>query len=150
MSVQDVVVGALCAWKENRGGQPQPEAMQSILNVLVNRAKQRGTDIYTEAIRPEQFSSLTVKNDPEIALWPADSDPQWKQALLLAQDAESGALVDLTSGSTLYYDPAGLAAGRTVLYTLPNGKQTVFPEDWNQSVVTFQCEIASQLFFSEA
>jgi hypothetical protein len=150
MSVQDVAIGALCAWRENRGGQPQPDAMQSVLNVLVNRAKQRGTDIYTEATRKLQFSSLTAPGDPQLDLWPNEADPHWQQALLLAQDAETGNLEDITNGSTIYYAPAAMAANAVVPYTLPNGTQTVFPKDWNQSAVSYQCEIANQLFFREA
>lgn len=100
MTIQDQVIGALCAWRENRGGGTQ--GMQSVLNVLMNRAAKRGTDAWTECTRHMQFSSITAPGDPELALWPSDSDPQWGTALGLAEAAANGSLVDLTGGADLY------------------------------------------------
>ena len=101
MTIQDQVIGALTAWKENRhGGIP---GMQSVLNVLINRAAHRSTDVYTEAVRKWQFSSMTAPGDPNLILYPADSDPQWAEALALAEQAASGLLDDITGGATSYY-----------------------------------------------
>jgi N-acetylmuramoyl-L-alanine amidase len=101
MTLQDQVVGALTAWRENRGG--LTPGMQSVLNVLQNRAAARGTTIYEEAVRPWQFSSLTAKGDPELVLWPAEGDPQWQEALSLSAQAAAGSLGDITEGAISYY-----------------------------------------------
>jgi N-acetylmuramoyl-L-alanine amidase len=94
-------VVALAAWRENRGG--GESGMQSVINVLQNRAAQRGTDMYTEALRPEQFSSMTAKNDPQLTTWPALDDPNYAIAWGLAEQAIAGTLEDITGGATSYY-----------------------------------------------
>ena len=101
MTIQDQVVGALTAWRENRGG--GVAGMTSVINVLVNRATHRGTDVYTEAVRRLQFSSMTAAGDPNLILFPADNDPQWQEALTLASQASRGSLDDITGGATSYY-----------------------------------------------
>lgn len=101
MTNADIVIGALCAWRENRSG--QVPGMQSVLNVLVNRAAQRHTSIYQEAVRNRQFDSLTTKGDPQLGLFPSVDDPQWVSALSLAGSAVSGTLEDITGGATSYY-----------------------------------------------
>lgn len=143
MRMQDQVLLALTAWRENRGG--GVEGMQSVANVILNRAMHRGTDAYTECIRPLQFSSLTAKGDPELTLWPADNDQQWLAALGLAEQATVGSLDDITGGAVLYYAPRGIQSSKTI--RLPDGSVLPFPEGWNENAVTFTCRIADQLFF---
>jgi hypothetical protein len=77
--------------------------MTSVINVLVNRAFHRGTDVYTEAVRRLQFSSMTAAGDPNLILFPTDNDPQWQEALTLASQASRGSLDDITGGATSYY-----------------------------------------------
>lgn len=101
MTPSDIAIGALAAWRENRGG--GSEGMQSVINVLCNRAKARGTDVYTEAVRRKQFSSLTAQGDPELTLFPEETDVQFHEALNLMQQAAEGALADITGGATYYY-----------------------------------------------
>jgi spore germination cell wall hydrolase CwlJ-like protein len=101
MTIQDQVILALTAWRENRGGGTQ--GMQSVMNVILNRSIKRGTDAYTESVRPQQFSSLTAKGDPELTLYPADNDHQWQEALALASQAAAGTLEDITGGAISYY-----------------------------------------------
>lgn len=101
MTPQDEVIGALCAWRENRGG--QTPGMQSVLNVLVNRATTRGTSVYAEAVRRLQFSSMTAPGDPNLILYPSPTDPEWLEALSLASQAAAASLEDITGGATSYY-----------------------------------------------
>ncbi len=101
MTKQDEIVGAITIWRENRGG--GRSGMQSVLNVLINRATARGSSVYEEAIRPWQFSSMTAAGDPQLATWPAPGDPQFATALALAQSAADGELADITDGATSYY-----------------------------------------------
>lgn len=121
--------------------------MQSVLNVLSNRAKKHGTTIYIEATKRLQFSSLTAPGDPQLVVWPADGDPDMATALAMAGDAVNGTLVDITDGATLYYAPAGIHS--SVMRQMPNGDVVKFPEDWNPAAVTFTVTIADQYFFRE-
>lgn len=116
MTHQDIAIGALTAWRENRGG--GTPGMQSVLNVLCNRATHRGTSVYAEAVRKWQFSSMTAPGDPNLILFPADADPQWSMALILAGQMADHGLQDITGGATSYYadsmaDPPSWAASMT-------------------------------------
>ena len=101
MTMQDQVIGALTMWRENRGG--GQEGMTSVLNVLMNRAKARGTSVYTEAVRAKQFSSMTEPGDVNLVLFPQAGDQEWQEALALAAQASAGTLEDITGGSLSYY-----------------------------------------------
>lgn len=101
MSVEDIAILALTCWRENRGG--GYVGMQSVANVVVNRKNARSSSLYAECIRPWQFSSMTAKGDPQLATWPDENDPQWIQALNIAQQASEGTLPDITLGATSYY-----------------------------------------------
>ena len=150
MTIQDQVFMAVTAWKENRGG--LTPGMQSVINVLMNRAVRHRTSVYAQCVAKLQFSSMTAPGDPELVAWAAENDAQWQNALAIAASAASGVLPDITSGSIDYYAPHGLTASRIdpIPYTLPNGTQIPFPKGWNRSVLTFEAEIAGQLFFREA
>ena len=101
LTEQDIAIGALCAWRENRGGGAQ--GMQSVINVLVNRAEQRGTSIYAEAVRRWQFSSMTAPGDPNLVLFPLETDFEFETALSLMEHLQKGLLPDITGGATSYY-----------------------------------------------
>ena len=122
--------GATCAFRENRGG--GRSGMQSVLNVLDNRAKKNGTTIYVEATKKWQFSSMTAPGDPQLTLYVNEDDPEWplmSLALNLAQSAWEGQLNDITDGATSYY-----AASMSE------------PPDWAASM-TKTVEIEGQIFF---
>lgn len=119
--------------------------MQSVVNVILNRAQKRASSAYAECIRPLQFSSITAKGDPELNLWPLPADPQWKIVSSIVQDAADGKLDDITGGATIYYNPAGIVTDQTI--TLPTGETIPWPKGWNQSAVTYIKEIANHRFF---
>jgi hypothetical protein len=77
--------------------------MQSVINVLMNRASARGTSVYAESVRRLQFSSMTAAGDPNLILYPPDTDPQWQTALSVMAQADAGTLEDITEGATSYY-----------------------------------------------
>jgi len=101
MTIADQFMMALTAWRENRGG--GQAGMQSVVNVICNRAKTRKTSPYVECCKPWQFSSITAKGDPELTLWPAPGDAQWQIAQALAEMAANDTLGDITGGATSYY-----------------------------------------------
>ncbi len=146
MTAQDIAITALTCWREARGGRPQPDAMQAVMNVICNRSAKTGESPYTVCTTHAQFSSISEPG-PEAYLWPVAADPQWVMALSLASQAAAGTLADLTNGSTLYYAPYSIHT--TATFTLPNGTVVPFPEGWNASVVTYEASIGGQLFFFE-
>ena len=145
MTIQDKVIGSLCAWRENRGG--GVEGMHSIFNVLLNRAKRRSTSVYMEATRKLQFSSMTSAGDSQLVLYPVDTDPQWIAALDLAEQASNGTLTDITMGASLYYAPKSLVTYKGQAWMLPDGQVIPFPDNWNKAAVTYLCTIQGQVFF---
>jgi hypothetical protein len=149
MTPQDQIIGALCAFREARGG-AQP-GMTSVLNVLANRAAKKGTDVYTEATARLQFSSMTVLGDPETIVFGRQANvadwQAWVTVLGLAQTMAEGNLADITNGSTLYFAPEGYKSKAT--FTLPDNTVIPFPDGWNASAVTYEVTIANQVFFSE-
>ena len=101
ISLEDIIIGALCAWRENRGG--GIPGMTSVINVLTNRAEKNASTIYHEATKPYQFFSMTEKSNPELVLYPEDNDPQFMQAIELMMRLKGGKLSDLTDGATMYF-----------------------------------------------
>lgn len=145
----ETVIPALCAWRENRGG--QKAGMQSVLNVLYNRSERDRTSMYAEATKRLQFSSLTAKNDPELIDWPVESDAEWPLYVVAEQmtvQALANDLPDITGGATDYYAPRGIGVS-TKAFAVPGGATVPFPETWDQTKVEFTVEIADQLFFKE-
>lgn len=143
----DDVVTALTCWRENRGG--MYIGMQSVCNVIQNRAKKHGTSLYQECVKPWQFTSITGKGDPELTLWPLPNDPQWIAAQQIVAKALDGSLVDLTGGATLYYNPTTIAAGDHQMFTMPDGSQVPFPKTWNPAAAKYVTSVAGHLFFLE-
>ena len=133
MTAADQIISAVTIWRENRSG--GAVGMQSILNVIMNRAAQRGTSAFVECLRPAQFSSMTEPG-PEAVLWPSQADSEdwamWQEALALVTQEAAGTLEDITEGSTNYYAPAGM----------PGGKAPY----WAASM-TYTVTIANQLFY---
>ena len=149
MTIQDQVIGALCIWRENRGGLPQPDAMQSVINVILNRAVKHNESVYLVCTTHAQFSSISMPG-PESYLWPTETDPQWQTACSLAAEAAAGTLADITGGATLYYAPHGLTAAEIEgTFTLPGGTEIPWVKGWDQAAVTYTCTIAGQVFFTE-
>jgi hypothetical protein len=101
MTYSDQFMLALTAWRENRGG--GQSGMQSVINLICNRAKANGTTPYHECTRPWQFSSITAENDPELMLWPQQEDPQFSLAQTMAALAAADSLQDITGGATSCY-----------------------------------------------
>ena len=108
MTIQDEVVLALTIWRENRGG--GLSGMQSVANVILNRAKLQKQSVYEVCTKHAQFSSISMPGS-ESYLWPAETDTAWISALGLAALAATTGLVDLTKGASSYYAPAGMPGG---------------------------------------
>lgn len=150
LTVADQFMLALTAWRENRGG--GVSGMQSVMNVILNRAARDRSTPYAECVKRLQFSSITAKGDPELTLWPVLGTPDWlawQQAQQLVAQAVAGALQDITSGATDYYAPHGLDSGNTVNVYVPGVGTTPFPKGWNAAAVQYTATIGGQLFFRD-
>ncbi len=101
---QDVDILARTLWGEARG--EGSTGMQAVANVIINRVDDGrfGDGIIGVCQKPYQFSSWNA-NDPNRArlLSVTAADPQFSQALQIAQYAASGQLQDLTGGALYYY-----------------------------------------------
>jgi Cell Wall Hydrolase len=145
VTAQDIVLTAITAYRENRsGGAP---GMQSVVNVVMNRARTTGHSPYMVCTTHAQFSSISVPG-PEAYLWPKETDPAWVLALQLTAQTVAGKLPDITGGATLYYAPEAIVT--TARFALPNGQEVPFPTGWNAEAVHFTVAVADQLFFTES
>lgn len=98
---------AATAWMENRGG--RTKGMQSVMNVIVNRAMNPrwwGKDIRSVCLMPYQFSCWNPGSPQIILVIEAIEvkDPDWINAVGLAAQAIAGILPDITGGADSYYD----------------------------------------------
>lgn len=149
MTIEDQVLLELTAWRENRHG--GREGMQSVMNVIQNRARRSTESIFELCTDPEQFTSISGNGDPELTLWPNPKEcsaldlAAFEVAQELAAEAMCGTLADITGGADLYYAPASIRKGQT--FTLPDGTAIPFPIRWNPHVVTYCCTVKDQVFF---
>jgi spore germination cell wall hydrolase CwlJ-like protein len=143
MRMQDVFMLALTMWRENRGH--GREGMQSVANVILNRAAKHSATVYAECVRPMQFSSITARGDAALTVWPGEGDVAWPVALELAQAASDGQLEDITNGALYYYAPAAIKSTKS--YTWLDGSVVPFPANWDAVTLRPLCSIGGQLFF---
>ena len=93
MTSLGTAIPAICSWRENRGG--GRVGMQSVVNVLQNRARARNTSLYAEAVRPVQFTSISppanlTAAQSEAAVWPVEGDELYATAEMLVTQALIG------------------------------------------------------------
>jgi len=129
-----VDIVARTAWGENRGG--GSEGMQSVINVVQNRAAKGGwwgSTMLAVCLFPNQFDCWIADNNPtsdyHATLNVTIADPDFAVALNLASRAVMGTLPDITGGATMYY-----------------AKSMAAPPYW-AATATFTREIAGQLFY---
>lgn len=107
----------ICVWRESRG---DSAAWAAVTWVILNRANrmadQRGMSV-DEAIQhvvtaPYQFSSMTVKGDPNTILWPLPSTV-WNSVANAVDDVLDGHTPDPTDSATFYFSAPLTAAPAT-------------------------------------
>jgi spore germination cell wall hydrolase CwlJ-like protein len=145
MTHADYGTVALTLWREARG--EGTAGLTAVACVIRNRVKKNHSTPFAEVTKKWAFSSMTAPGDPNLVLYPADTDPQWQQAQLITGNVLDGLTADITGGSTLYYAPKSIKTSRTI--TLPDGTILPFPTGWNSAVVEYSCTIGSQVFFVE-
>lgn len=101
----DIVSLALCAWKEARGD--GVAAMTAVMFVVLNRATSHGlgfpSGIHDVIYAKNQFTSMSVPNDPEFNLVPPSGDVQYMGCLAIAPKVLDGTFgPDPTFGAHYY------------------------------------------------
>ena len=99
----DVVIAALCAWKEARG--EGHDGMRAVVHVIANRAQLQNKSWAQIVYAPLQFTSMTYRSDPQLGLVPKQPDPAFEDALNIAEYVQGGSDPDLTGGATHYFNP---------------------------------------------
>lgn len=102
----DLEVLARTIWGEARG--EKKEGMAAVASVILNRTRKGGwfgETITQVCKKPWQFSCWN-QDDPNCQkmLEITDMDPQYAQALIIAQKAVDGELPDSTGGATHYHE----------------------------------------------
>lgn len=109
----DIHSAALCAWKEARG--EKEIGMIAVLWVLKNRVGYTGFahNIHDVIYGKNQFTSMSVPNDPEFNLQPSADDPLFVSALkdanLIFVDCSGES--DITNGAHYYANLHTMDAG---------------------------------------
>lgn len=100
----DVAFLALCLWREARG--ETHECKVALAWSIMNRvaAKQWGNTIMSVIFQRLQYSSLTYKGDPQLVLWPQDSDASWQTCLKVADETLEGLNINPIDGADSYHD----------------------------------------------
>ncbi len=151
MTDAEIKLLATVAWKENRHG--QIPGMQSIINNVMNRVGHHRYPNTIEGVimQPSQYTSMSVKSDPEYSVDPSESTGidllAWGNAQELAEQENAGVLPDVIFGATLYYAPKGIKTDKKIM--LPTGEEIPFPQTWNTRAVKYAATIAGQVFFTE-
>ena len=107
----DVHSMALCVWKEARGeGQL---GMRAVAHVIKNRVGCPGFahNIHDVVYGKNQFTSMSVPNDPEFNLIPPPGDAQFSYAMSMCQSVLTGTDIDPTYGAHYYENAATATSG---------------------------------------
>ncbi len=96
---------ALAVWKE--ASNQSSAAMLAVAYSILRRAslpRWWGTDIQSVIFKPYQYSSFTVKGDPDLIRWPQSNDPSWVRSIQAAQAAMMNSAPNPAPKADSYYD----------------------------------------------
>jgi N-acetylmuramoyl-L-alanine amidase len=92
----DMFLLALCMWREARG--EGADGMIAVGCCIRNRAHDWGQTFNHVIVGQNQFSSMTIKGDPNTVLYPPENDAVFD----LARDIVEGLQPDTTGGAHYY------------------------------------------------
>jgi N-acetylmuramoyl-L-alanine amidase len=100
----DVAFLALAVWREARGESREGKA--AVAYSITNRiaARHWGNTVMSVIFERLQYSSMTHYADPQLATWPADDDPSWKEALEIAASVIEQTTPNPINGADSYHD----------------------------------------------
>jgi len=145
MTHADYFMMALCLWREARG--EGRDGQIAVGSVIRNRSIKRMSSVYSEVVKPWQFSSITASGDAQLAKYPVLLDTGWKQCQEIAQAICDGEIADATGGATLYWNPNGIESDAT--FKLNDGSVVKFPKTWSVHAVKETVVIGNHVFLQE-
>lgn len=132
----DITSAALCAWKEAR--EDGSTGMHAVLHCLKNRVESRGlgfaSNLHDVIYGKNQFTSMSVPNDPEFNLDPCDARISKEDHILYCAALDLSHLVfltddaDPTGGAHYYENPKTATSGwfaRVIVADTVNHPKTV-------------------------
>lgn len=92
----------LCGWREDR--EELSTGMLAIVSVITNRSKAGwfGGNQYSNVVAKDQFSSMTIPDDPQLNKYPQEDDVEFGKVLANIDRVYDGTIQDRTNGA-LYY-----------------------------------------------
>jgi spore germination cell wall hydrolase CwlJ-like protein len=101
----DMVFLALCLWRECRNQMPLCRlAVAYVVMTRVSEGGWWGSNTCEVLFHPDQFSSLTAKDDPQLRTWPDSGDKTWADCLWDAQQAYQGRVSNPCPTADSYFD----------------------------------------------
>lgn len=105
MTPDDYFLGKLCIFREARG---EPFVVKVALAYsLFERVKLGGwwgSTLAEVTTHRNQYSSMTIKGDPNTVVWPAANDPAWLECHNALNAANEESIVNPAPKATSYYD----------------------------------------------
>lgn len=104
-------VVCLCGWREER--EDLYPGMCAVLQVINNRAKagwHHGNQ-YENVIAENQFSSMTIPNDPQLDKYPLEIELEFEKLLANVENVYENEIIDKTDGALYYANLAAIEPG---------------------------------------
>lgn len=112
----------LTVWREARG--EGDEGMRAVAFVIRNRVRAWKKDWDDVIAGRNQFSSISLKGDSQLIVWPDDDDIKAKQVWLMCERVFDGVdNDDPTNGALYYYNPKTATSGWFVDNIVKNSKE---------------------------
>lgn len=107
MTVQDsadLAFLALTLWREARG--ESREGKIAVAHSIINRtlSPSWGDTIMSVLFQRLQYSSLTYASDPQLSVWPKESDASWAECLQIADAVLTGSIKSNIEKADSYHD----------------------------------------------
>lgn len=100
----DLTFLALTLWREARG--ESRDGKIAVAHSIVNRtlSPSWGDTIMSVLFQRLQYSSLTHTMDPQLSIWPKESDPSWGECLQIAHGVLDGSIKSNIEKADSYHD----------------------------------------------
>lgn len=100
----DLAFLALTLWREARG--ESRDAKIAVAHSIINRtlSPSWGDTIMSVLFQRLQYSSLTHSLDPQLSVWPKESDASWDECLQIAHDVLEGTIQSNIDKADSYHD----------------------------------------------
>lgn len=105
MTPEDAYLGALCIYRECRG---EPFVVKvAVAYSLFERVTLGGwwgDTIASVVTHPKQYSSMTIKGDPNTVVWPKQGEMAWVECIDALNAANEKSIANPVERATSYFD----------------------------------------------